>query len=248
MSKDMFFEELFGHDGGVKVGSAEADENAERTVGEYSNTDIVVNADRRSGKPTVAGTRLEPKIMAERVFKQTLDIMVSLLNEDVFSKNSKEKLVGHYRDHPHDVPLIVPISKDWLSYHKVDDISYNIYGSKVKNAYKLSVIEVATRRDYTYPRMIHAMCQFYDDNRENMEVLRRRSYDTRFALSSVGDSKHSVQLVEDKNDLDGFFVSETGDRYENYAEFTSDCWDSEWPPNPTYLDHKATFGVERPSK
>lgn len=248
MSKDVFFEELFSHDENVEVGSAEADGNADRIVGQYSDIDIVVNSDRRSGKPTVAGTRLEPKIIAERVFNQTLDLMVSLLNEEVFPKNSKEELVDHYHDHPHDVPLIVPTGKDWLSYHKLDDISYDIYGSKVKNAYKLSVIEVATRRDYTYPRVVHAMCQFYDDNREDMEVLRRRSYDTQFALSSVGDSEQSVQLVEDKDDLDGFFVSETGDRYENYAEFTGDCWDSGWPPEPIYLDHKATFGVERPLK
>jgi len=246
MTKDIFFDELFTYDSEVEVGSVEEDENAEQVVGRHSDIDIVVNPKRRSGKPTVAGTRLEPKIMAERVFRQTLSFMCSLLNKDVFPESTKEDLMEHYQDHPHDVPLIIPEDEEWFSYHKLDDIDYDVYGSKVKNAYKLSVIEIADRRDYTFPRMIHAMCEFYDDNRDHMEVLRRRSYDTRFALSKTANNDDPVQFIQDKNDLDGFFVSDNGERYENYAEFMRASWDSEWPPEAVYLDHQATFGVERP--
>mgnify|MGYP006914274291 CR=1 FL=1 len=246
MTRDTFFDELFTYDSEAEVGSAENDESAEQVVGRHSGIDIVVNPKRRSGKPTVAGTRLEPKIMAERVFGQTLSFMNSLLDDDVFSESTEKDLIEHYQDHPHDVPLVIPEDEEWFSYHKLDDINHDIYGSKVRNAYKLSVIEIADRRDYTFPRMIHAMCEFYGYNRDHMEVLRRRSYDTRFALSKTGDSDEPIQFIQDKNDLDGFFVSENGERYENYAEFMSASWDSEWPPEAIYLDHQATFGVERP--
>lgn len=246
MKTDVFFEELFSYESDVEVGSIENDENAERVVGTYSDIDIVVSPDRRSGKPTVAGTRLEPKILAERVFRQTLSFIESLVSDEMFSSKTEDHLIKHYTDHPHDVPLIVPDNEEWMSYHKIDDIDYDIYGRKIENAYKLSVIEISDRRDYTFPRMIHAMCQFYDDKREHMEVLRRHSYDTRFALSKTGDDDAPVQLVQDKKDLDGFFVSENGEKYENYAEFLSASWNSEWPPEATYLDHEATFGVNRP--
>jgi hypothetical protein len=247
MKVDRFFDELFSYNSSTKVGSASEDQLENTIIGNYNGIDIVVNSERRSGKPTVAGTRLEPQIISERVFELTLKFMRTLLPDDAFPKETAIWMKNHYREHPHDVPKIIPNNiEEWLSYHQIDDLDASIYENKIINAFRLSVIEIATRRDYTYPRMIYAMCEYYDDDKENIEVLRRHSYDARFCISHLGNNDQPIVSVNKKDDLDGYFVTEDGNQYENYTEFIKNSWDKSWPPDIKYLDHRATFGCDRP--
>jgi hypothetical protein len=248
MKVDRFFDELFSYDSKTNVGSASEDSLDCNLLGSYSGIDIVASPKRRSGKPTVAGTRLEPKIISERVLYLTFEFMETLLPDNEFSSNTVDWIKKHYRDHPHDVPKIIPSKvNEWLSFHQIDDIETEIYEDQILKSYRFAVIEISTRRDYTYPRMIHAMNQYYDEETDHIETLRRHSYDTRHCMSDLGKEDNPVTLIQSKEDLQGYFVTEDGEKYENYSQFLKDSWDKKWPPeNIKYLDHRATFGSQRP--
>lgn len=246
--RDDWFEELFEYQTyeDSYIGDANKDENAEQLLGTHLGIDFVANPGRRSGKPTVAGTRLEPHIIGERIFNLTLRNLRSTMKGQFDTEMFKD-IRNHYAAHPHDVPQIKPRSPSWFEQFKLRDEIPDFYAEQAQLAYKLAVIDMAQRRDYTFPRMIDAMCEFYDANREHMEFLRRSDYDASFCMGQLGETDDPIVYVEDKSDTEGHFVATNGDVFDSFANFLREQWDREWPPDdPLHIDHQATFGVDRP--
>lgn len=234
--------DLYAKNVDVDIGDYSEDTTADSLLETYNDVDIVSSSGRRGLRPTIAGTRLEVHIISEQVFHYTINFMSATIGH--FSEENAEELLELY-ENPERIPSIQPSSLRWFEDNGlVDYFDPDLYYSVVNRCYRYATMEVASRYSHVFPHFIDAMVRYYDDHPEEMAYIRRSKFDSRHCMtfsSKLIDKDPEKELISD------VFVATDGSEYNSYEDFLAQNSFETWPPeNPIYIDHKETFGVDRP--